>query len=391
MPNRRPDRAGPTGSILLVANYESDVGYAWWLMERFWSLIAAAVSEQGRPCLLAYPVLRTVPDVVARAPIEIVEFRFAHRSWGDLWKGLRFIRQHGITSVYLTDWPYFHVAYALWRCAGVRRVVIHDHSPGDRPPLTGARAWMKDILQRTRLFAATHYVAVSPYIQQRLRENCRVPASRCVTVTNGITPLTCAADRRPDVRRRLSLDDDAIVIVLVSRATRYKNLDFAVRCVARLIEDPDIGHAVQAIHCGDGPDLESFRELAGQLGIADRFRFLGRRDDVREILCASDIAFHPSRGEAMSLAILEFMSAGLAVLTSDLPSVSTAIEAGRTGMTYERDNEASAVAALRRLIAEPDSRASMGSAAAEAVRRDFTQETMDRAFFDRVIPLLSGR
>lgn len=36
--------------ILLVANWESDVGYAWWLMENFWATIAQYYRAQNRRC-----------------------------------------------------------------------------------------------------------------------------------------------------------------------------------------------------------------------------------------------------------------------------------------------------------------------------------------------------
>ena len=301
-----PTRTGGLGdardSILLVANYESDVGYAWWLMERFWAAIAAAATNEGRRCVLAYPSIRRIPDVVLQAPLKVVEFDVAPRSWMAAWRGVRFIHRHRIESVYLTDWPYFHPAYLLWRLAGVRQIVIHDHSPGDRPAITGMRRILKEWLHRTRLLAATYYVAVSPYIAERLRRNIQVPAARCVVVTNGIRPLECAAADRGSIRQRLGVPAGAILIVLVSRATHYKNLEFAIRCLSALLKNEPAGAEIYALHCGDGPDLQSFRAMAGDHGIAGRMRFLGRRDDVREILCAADIAFHPSRGEAMSLA-----------------------------------------------------------------------------------------
>lgn len=376
----------PRETTLLVANYESDVGYAWWLMENFWRVIAE--SSPGRACLLVYPKIGVIPEAVATAPIETIEFRFSCRSWDDMRAGLALIRRRRVTSIYLTDWPYLHPVFLLWRLAGVRRIVLHDHTPGDRPAVSGVRGLLKAALHAAQVFSATSYVAVSSYISRRLQENCKVPERKCIVVTNGIRPFDPEATRRPAVRAALGVPDHAILIVMVSRATAYKGLDFAVRVFTGLLQDPATRERVYAVHCGDGPDLARFEQATRQAGIDGRVRFLGRRGDVREILGAADIAFHPSRGEAMSLSVLEFMCAGLAVVTSDLPSVSTALEPGVTGLTYRREDAADAVAVLRRVIDDEGLRRSLGSAAAEACRQHYTLDAMNATFVERVLPAL---
>jgi glycosyltransferase involved in cell wall biosynthesis len=373
---------------LLVANYESDVGYAWWLMENFWQVVATSLAGSGRECLLAYPRIRVIPDVVRNAPIKTVEFQFGRASTSEVWRGLGFIRRHSIRSVYVSDWPNTHWAYALWRLAGVKQIVLHMHSGGDSPPPTGIRARLKDLLHAIQLFSATLYVAPSAPMAARLQSVARVPRRRCRIVTNGIRLFQPDPGMRPVVRRRIGIPDDAVLIALVSRATYAKGLDFSVQCVADLLKDAALRDRVFAVHCGDGPDLETFRQMAAGADIGDNFRFLGHRNDVREILGAADIALHASRSEAMSLAILEFMCAGLAVVTPDLASVSTAIEPGVTGVTYRHESRDDAVRTLRRLIDDAQLRRSLGSAAARACREKYSLEAMNRAFVDAVVPEL---
>lgn len=373
------------GCVLLVANYESDVGYAWWLMENFWQLISVTLAGKGRHCLLVYPRLGHVPAVVQESPAEVIEFRFGVRSWSEIWRGLQLIRRRHVNSVYLTDWPHLHWVYLLWRLAGVRRIVIHEHTPGDRPPLTGLRGWFKAALHAPGVLSASLYVAVSEYIGYRLRSNSRVPARRCVVVENGVRLFDCLSARRPEIRQRLGVPEDALLVVLVSRATYYKGLDFSIRCLALLLQDHSLRPRVHAVHCGDGPDLEDFKSLARLCGVDSNYHFLGRRQDIRDILCASDVAFHPSHGEAMSLAILEFMCAGLAILTSDLPSVCTPLDVGVTGLTYEHNNVNSAVDKLRTLVDDSQLRRSLGSTAASACRTKYALEKTNRLFLERVV------
>ena len=82
----------------------------------------------------------------------------------------------------------------------------------------------------------------------------------------------------------------------------------------------------------------------------------------------------------MSLAILEFMNAGLAVLTSDLPSVCQAIDHGVTGLAYAHDDVNAAIDQLRKLIDDPALRRSLGAAAAATCKARYSLEGMNKVF-----------
>lgn len=375
------------GNIALVANYESDVGYAWWLMENFWAAIALQAQRDGRQCVLAYPRIgASIPAKVRDAPIEIHEFGFSRAGPGAVLRTAKFMRAHGVRTVYLTDWPYLHWCYLVWRCYGVRRIVIHDHTPGVRPPIGGLRGLAKRLAFAARVFSANQYVAVSRYVGRRHVLNARVPAQLGVVVENGILPFDPAAVARDEVRARIGVPANAVLVALCSRATYYKGLDVAVRAVAAL---PDAADApLYAVHCGDGPDLEAFRKLAAELGVDKRFMFLGRRNDVRDILSSADIAFHPSRGEAMSLAILEFMCAGLPVVVPDDESVCTSIEHEVSGLVYPKKDVAAASAALRRLRDDPALRARLGAAARRICLERYLLGHTNASFARQVVALL---
>lgn len=371
------------GTIALVANYESDVGYAWWLMENFWVLISRQAQARGRKCLLAYPVINTIPREIAAAPIDICHFRFGKRTLGEALGTARFLRRNRVRSVYLTDWPYLHWSYLLWRAAGVRRIVIHDHAPGVRPRIGGLRGLVKRALYALRVFSADQYVAVSDYVGRRLLENALVPKARCVVVQNGIVPFDPGTAPRTEVRARIGVPADAFLVALVSRATYYKGIDLAVKVIAALAARPT-PRPVYAVHCGDGPDLPAFRELAANLNVADRFLFLGRRDDVADILASSDCALHPSKGEAMCLAILEFMCAKLPVVASDNPSVCTAIEDGKSGVLYAAGNEGAAASALLSLVRDEELRTRLGAHARRTVLDRFSLSLTNDRFVEAV-------
>jgi glycosyltransferase involved in cell wall biosynthesis len=359
-----------TGNVLLVSNYPSDTGYAWWLMERLWATFATLAAEGGNRTFLAYPALRGLSEAVRAADIEAVEMSFPWQSSQQRESLIRFIKERRIETLYLTDQPYFSVLYPPLRRAGIRRIIVHDHTPGDRPNAAGLRAALKRLRNRLEAFTADLFINVSPAMRLRSIHSGCVPESKCVAVQNGIDPVRCDARLRGTIRESLGIRPDSVVIVSSGRAHPYKRFDFIVRVAAamRSVADGDYVFAL----VGDGDMIPKLRAQIDALGLADKVRLLGFRSDVRDILCAADIAIHASLGEGFSLSIVEYMSSGLPVIVPDIPSVSQAIEPGVTGLVYPRDNVERAAEHVMALCNDAARRAEMGRAAKQKADSAYT-------------------
>jgi glycosyltransferase involved in cell wall biosynthesis len=109
---------------------------------------------------------------------------------------------------------------------------------------------------------------------------------------------------------------------------------------------------------GDGPLLGKSKELAIQLGISQRVRFLGSQSQPERYLADSDIFVLCSDFEGLPLTILEAMRAGLAVVASDVGGIAEAVENGRTGLLTTTDRNLSE--ALTTLLENPELREKMG-------------------------------
>jgi glycosyltransferase involved in cell wall biosynthesis len=170
--------------------------------------------------------------------------------------------------------------------------------------------------------------------------------------------------------------------VMTGRANRYKNVSFVLKCIADLTRQ---GHKLHFLFCGDGPDLEAFRNEASSLGIASFVTFAGRRNDIPQVLPQCDFAIHPSLGEVgYSLSILEYMQAGLPVIVPDNPSVCGATQNGKTGMIYREHDAESLTEGIIRLMQNPADTKAMGEAARIKVKTEYnlknTHTSLLRAF-----------
>jgi len=103
---------------------------------------------------------------------------------------------------------------------------------------------------------------------------------------------------------------------------------------------------------GDGEKRNEFEAAAQAAGVGDSFMFLGRRNDVAEILAACDIAVLPSAAEGMPNAVLEYMAAGLPVVATAVGGNLEVIADGATGLLVPAGNPAALREALLRLLAD---------------------------------------
>ncbi len=370
--------------VLLVANWKSDVGYAWWLMENFWVQLSVMAEGRGIKSELIYPEIRTIPETIEKSPIEIHTLNYGQNTLAGFLGLARFILKYRIAYIYLTDKPFFSLKYLMLRTLGVRRIIVHDHSPGERTTSSGVKHLIKCVMNALPWVTADAIIAVTPYVKNRHVNLLCVPARKSRLVTNGISPIGRDPALRYYCHDLFGLPHDAIVVLTTARASRYKQIDFVIRCADVLLNRDRI-ERVYFVYCGDGPDMTRLHDLAQSLHLEDHFLFAGNRTDVTKIAQSCDIGFHPSKGEVgYSLSILEYMSAGLATVLSDNPSVCGATRDGQTGVLYRENVLESACDALRRLIADDDLRRRLGTAAGAAVASDYPIEKTNREFTEVV-------
>ncbi len=120
---------------------------------------------------------------------------------------------------------------------------------------------------------------------------------------------------RAQSKRALGLDPDALVIGFFGRVTHQKGVDILFRAFAEF----RTSHPTAAlIVAGDGDEVPSLKQLAGELGITDAVRLLGAYTDVRAVAQPMDLVVMPSRWEGLPIAATEAAMLGLPLVCSDI-------------------------------------------------------------------------
>jgi glycosyltransferase involved in cell wall biosynthesis len=180
--------------------------------------------------------------------------------------------------------------------------------------------------------------------------------------TNGVT--------RHETRRALGADDGQVIITMAARAEALKGHRVLIEALARLKDQRNwtcwlVGGAQRE---AESKYLESLVKLVHQLDLTERVRFLGSRDDARDVIAASDVYCQPNlEPEAFGLSLIEAMYARLPVVTSAAGGALEIVDDTCGELTPLGDARAVADA-LARLIADPARRDSLGDAGRHRAR-----------------------
>ncbi len=209
------------------------------------------------------------------------------------------------------------------------------------------------------------YIAVSNDIASRLTGTLRWPANKVVVIRNGI-PL----DRFPspvdaDLRARLTGPKDRPVVLTVARLDEQKGHEVLIEAAARLPE-------ACFVLAGEGPRRPQLEKQTNELGLGDRVVFLGWRSDVPQLLAACDAFVLPSLYEGTSLALLEAMAAGKAIVGSAVGGTDEVVVDGESGLLVPPGDAAALAAALQQVLAEAQLRERLGDAARSRAESHFS-------------------
>ena len=134
-----------------------------------------------------------------------------------------------------------------------------------------------------------------------------------------------------DCQRSLIAEDDQRIITHVSNFRKVKRIDDVIEVFYQVQKE------VNAIlmMVGDGPERLKAVATCEELGIADKVKFLGKSNQVYEILCYSDLFLLPSASESFGLAALEAMMMRVPVISSNVGGLPEVNIEGQSGFLFD--------------------------------------------------------
>ncbi len=130
-----------------------------------------------------------------------------------------------------------------------------------------------------------------------------------------------------DCERDLIANKDEKIITHISNLRQVKRIDNVIEIFDQILKKMP----ARLIIVGEGPEKKPSKKLCKEKGIYDNVLFVGNSNEVRKILCFSDLFLLPSEHESFGLVALEAMACGVPVISSNaggLPEVNIHGESG---------------------------------------------------------------
>lgn len=317
-------------------------------------LVAAKVSDD----LLRHPNVRWRRISLPRSlPYLIRDQIFAAAS------SLAIARERRATDAivvngFVTWWPgdlnLVHFVHAAW---------LESASHPKPSSVVGLYRWLYTAVnvgfEKFGFLRSRTVVAVSGLVRRQLIE-CGIDAEKIAVVPNGVDLDLFKPG--PGNRDRFGLSAGPFTVLFAGDIrTSRKNLGCVLEAVAAV---PDVHLAV----AGDTA-RSPYVQMARELGIAGRVRFLELRCDIAELMRAVDAFVLPSRFEPFGLVLLEASASGLPVIASRDCGVVEAMAGDGMIVLSDPDDVAGLTAALRQLSGDRDLCARLGRAGRQRAER----------------------
>lgn len=251
--------------------------------------------------------------------------------------------------------------YAFWAAkhAGIP-IVTTEHDPFE---LGG----LKHKVKRMCLAKSDQMIAISLDNYRHLSEYGEDVKNRLSLIHNGIE-----VDRFLDNHDKASLNVQKgdLVITCIAELHKRKGQKYLLQAFKKLqVEFPTL-HLMMV---GTGPAEKELKEKYGDI---PNVHFLGWRDDISQILRASDIFVLPSLREAFGLVVVEAMASGVIAVATDNGGTKDIIEHGKSGYLVPPANSERLVEVIRTILTNPDQKRDIEKTALERVQTHFTAEVM---------------
>lgn len=318
-------------NLLIVGQFPPDVGYAWDTISEYFLALGQMFLSRGSRTIICYPEVEEVPGKFNSTGIEIIKFDCFTANGRALYQ---FIKKNSIRTMYLTDRPIFSSKYLICRLAGVKKIVIHDRTSGDRDAPGFFKKWAKKIINHYPLLSADIAIAISEFVRQRLIRVSCFPAWRTWKIWNGVNIDNFRPEKDDFVFHQYNIPLNKKIVFAYSRANKYKGIQTLIEAARRLIHEKK-RNDLFFLYCGDGPDLWYFRDLIDSYGLSEKFLCPGKSKEISRILKGVSIVVVPSLWqEGFGLSVVEGMSSGKVVIASRVGGIVEIIDDGKDGYLF---------------------------------------------------------
>lgn len=261
-------------------------------------------------------------DKLKKYNINIIRWSH-HRLYNSLviFRLISILKNYDIVHVHLFPSMYY-VAIAKFLSRSTVKLVFTEHSTSNRR----LKSCFFRLIDRLIYLNYSKIVCITPEVKSTLAD-LGVSRQKLCVIYNGIEIEKFLKAVAYD-RAQFGYNEDDIVLVMVAAFRREKDHSTVIKSLLRL------DHRYKLLLAGGGYQKDQVVEEVRSLGLEDRVKLIGIRNDIERVLKSCDIGILSSHWEGFGLAAVEAMAAGLPVVASNVPGLSDVVKGG--GILFEK-------------------------------------------------------
>jgi len=264
-----------------------------------------------------------------------------------------------------------------WLCGVPVRIATHHGRIHNFPVLLQKlHSWMINWGIATQLVAVTE-----PTRQAAIDEG--IQATRIGVIQNGVQISNVSQEIKDRIRTELEIPLDGKCLISVGRLAPEKGHAVLIEAFSHIAAGFPSMHLMLA---GGGALMDELRSQAQARGFSDRIHFLGVRNNIPELLAASDLFILPSYSEGLPMALLEALAMGIPTVCTAVGGIPTVIQDSKTGRLVPPNDPVIMAKVIAELLNDESQCQKLSQAGKLLIEEKYSVESMCRKYEQLMFP-----
>lgn len=365
-------------SILILLHCESNTGYAIGPLERtFYDMAMHLCNGDASRIHFAYPSMKNGPS--ATLPQEFNQYVIIDAATTDKTNcenAERYIRDHGIDTIFGFDQPLSRPIYKYFRKGGAKHFISYWGAP-----MSSIFGPFRRMLKRIEVALHRHGPDLYIFESQGMADTAvlgrGIPKNKTSVVYIGVD--THQFEPQPKdanyAYEQFSIPKHRKIFFYSGHMEERKGIPVLMQAANELAAKRSLDDWHLLLLGNKGSEANRYIEMLGN-GAKPHVTFGGYRSDIPQIHRGCYAGIIASTGwDSLTCSSIEMQASGLPVLLSNLPGLREAIKNGASGIHFERGNSSDLVEKMIALIDQPNLRDELAKGARNRAISEFSRET----------------
>ena len=222
-------------------------------------------------------------------------------------------------------------------------------------------------------------IAVSHGVEEEIVRRGWFPKNRVITIYNGVQLKDYTDGQDVDeIKANIGINRDRLIVGTVANLRWVKGIQWLIEAASIISKhNPEVEFLIIGDDLNEpGCTRKDMESVANKLNVLGKVHFMGKRNDVRDLISVFDVAVVPSLSEGFSNTILEYMASSKPVIATDVGGNREGVLHGETGLLVPPKDSLALAQAIRAVLEDKELALRFGRAGRRRVEENFSLEKM---------------